>query len=82
MPSRGLRPGLNERKCLREKKLCDNCFYSGHIARSCMKSSNCTVDGCSRKHHTLVHPPNRAVDGNHVNQTGTKQENTGGTCNV
>ena len=42
---------------LREQRLCDNCFKMGHIARGCLQKSACYVEGCNRKHMTVIHPP-------------------------
>ena len=46
---------------LREYRLCDNCFKMGHIARGCLQKSACYVEGCNRKHMTVIHPPYGAV---------------------
>ncbi|XP_071481344.1 uncharacterized protein [Diadema antillarum] len=46
----------NERlKVIRQARLCDNCFKPGHLARECRQDSNCKVEGCKWKHHTLLH---------------------------
>jgi hypothetical protein len=37
--------------------LCRNCFASDHVARRCTKSAACTVGGCNRRHHSLLHLP-------------------------
>ena len=42
---------------MRQAQLCHNYFHYGHIARGCLAKSACQVDGCSRRHHTLLHPP-------------------------
>ncbi|KAL9986270.1 hypothetical protein ACROYT_G000387 [Oculina patagonica] len=41
---------------MRRAHLCHNCFQYGHIARGCLSRGACQVDGCTRKHHTLLHP--------------------------
>ena len=41
-----------EAKALR---LCYRCLGSGHRGDSCTKSRACKVEGCSRKHHHLLH---------------------------
>ena len=46
---------------LREHRLCDNCFKMGHKARGCLQKSACYVEGCNRKHMTVIHPPHGAV---------------------
>ena len=38
-------------------QLCHNCFRYGHIAVGCLARSACEVQGCKRRHHTLLHPP-------------------------
>ncbi|XP_072164399.1 uncharacterized protein [Diadema setosum] len=46
----------NERlKVIRQARLCDNCFKPGHLARECKQDSNCKVESCKWKHHTLLH---------------------------
>ena len=47
---------------VRRAKLCDNCLKQGHMARGCMNPSGCEIDGCKRKHDTLLHfdQPNRS----------------------
>ena len=42
---------------LREHRLCDNCFKVGHIAKGCLQKSACYVEGCNKKHMTVIHPP-------------------------
>ena len=42
---------------MRRSHLCHNCFKYGHIAVGCLAKSACQLDGCTRKHHTLLHPP-------------------------
>ncbi|KAL9953349.1 hypothetical protein ACROYT_G040751 [Oculina patagonica] len=61
------RKTFNERvQIMRRAHLCHNCFQYGHIARGCLSRGACQVDGCTRKHHTLLHPPCQQVpNGNH-----------------
>ena len=42
---------------MRKAQLCHNCFKCGHIAVGCLARSTCEVQGCTRRHHTLLHPP-------------------------
>ncbi|XP_078372731.1 uncharacterized protein LOC144656384, partial [Oculina patagonica] len=52
---------------MRRAHLCHNCFQYGHIARGCLSRGACQIDGCTRKHHTLLHPPCQQVpNGNHA----------------
>ena len=44
-------------KITRNAHLCHNCFKYGHIAVGCLAKKACQVDGCKRRHHTLLHPP-------------------------
>ncbi|KAL9982123.1 hypothetical protein ACROYT_G010928 [Oculina patagonica] len=44
-------------KIIRDAKLCDNCFKVGHLAKGCIQKSSCYVEGCNRKHMTIIHPP-------------------------
>ena len=42
---------------MRKAHLCHNCFKYGHIAVGCLAKSACQIPGCTRRHHTLLHPP-------------------------
>ena len=42
---------------MRKAQLCHNCFKYGHIAVGCLARSTCEVQGCKRRHHSLLHPP-------------------------
>ena len=61
----------DRRKFIREKRLCDNCFQSGHISRGCTKASKCNVNGCKRKHNTTLHPPSENLT--QASETEVKQ---------
>ena len=40
---------------MKSKWLCHNCFYPYHYARGCISMSACSIEGCDKKHHTLLH---------------------------
>ena len=42
---------------MKKAQLCHICFKYGHIAVGCLAKSACEVQGCRRRHHTLLHPP-------------------------
>ena len=42
---------------MRKAQLCFNCFKYGHISVGCLAKSACEIQGCRRRHHTLLHPP-------------------------
>ena len=49
---------LEERlQVMTKAQLCHNCFKCGHIAVGFLARSTCEVQGCARRHHTLLHPP-------------------------
>ena len=58
---------------LRRHRLCFNCFKRAHIAKDCFKPSNCTVTGCTIKHHALVHPDRTRESGDHMSQGNGNQ---------
>ena len=65
------RKPINQRIAfMRQNKLCDYCFKQGHITRFCQNDGLCTVKGCQRKHHHLLHrdwkPPHAEEDHSHV----------------
>ena len=43
------------REFVKTNKLCENCLSKGHLLESCISKFNCRKDGCSQKHHTLLH---------------------------
>lgn len=42
---------------VRQKGRCNNCLKGRHIAKFCYQKPACEMQGCSGKHHTLLHPP-------------------------
>ena len=42
-------------RLVRQCRLCDNCFGFNHIAANCNAKRACTVEGCGRAHHLLLH---------------------------
>ena len=38
-----------------ESGYCFNCLVGKHSARKCEKLAKCVVDGCGKRHHTLLH---------------------------
>lgn len=52
-----------ERKSfVRQVRLCDNCFASGHMAMDCRSKMRCQVNGCGWKHHTMLHVQKKKYD--------------------
>lgn len=45
-------------EAIRERRMCFNCFGLNHSSRIC-KSRKCNI--CSRKHHSLLHPPSVVI---------------------
>ena len=39
----------------KEKRLCFRCLASDHLGKNCTRSKICTVLGCNRSHHNLLH---------------------------
>ncbi|XP_044779809.1 uncharacterized protein LOC123327454 [Drosophila simulans] len=39
----------------RKHRICFACLESGHMARFCKKGTKCSVNGCQRRHHYLLH---------------------------
>ncbi|KAJ8034141.1 hypothetical protein HOLleu_20860 [Holothuria leucospilota] len=57
------------KELIRKQRLCDNCFKTNHMARGCMSENRCTVNGCKKKHHPLLHAEN-------VSSQGSKRDGT------
>ena len=62
-----------ERKSfVRQVRLCDNCFASGHMPMDCRSKMRCQVNGCGWKHHTMLHVQKKKYDcGSDWGETGT-----------
>ena len=79
----------NRYKFVRSKRLCINCLIPGHFVQDCPKRSFCRVEGCTKKHYTLLHekqsPPklsiidkeNRPGDQGQVTSPGATQAKNG-----
>ncbi|KRZ71022.1 hypothetical protein T10_11386 [Trichinella papuae] len=52
-----IRADLARRKAMvREKGVCFKCLEAGHRAQDCHEGRSCSVAGCGRAHHMLLHP--------------------------
>ena len=49
-----------------QQHLCYNCLSKGHSFDECQSTHTCKVDGCGKKHHTLLH----------IDKSSQKQSNT------
>jgi len=62
-------------RTVRQKKLCGSCLSYGHFSRSCSKGFSCRKSGCGKKHHFLLHPPDREeTDDRVVEQESANQQ--------
>ncbi|XP_062534139.1 uncharacterized protein LOC134203281 [Armigeres subalbatus] len=52
-------PVSQRRELISQRKLCWNCFRTGHHARSCSSKFSCRT--CRDRHHTLLHDPIQTV---------------------
>ena len=70
------------------KRLCGSCLGQGHFKRDCMKKFTCRKPGCGKRHHFLIHPPDKrnttdpAVKASSVEQGPAiiNQSSVGGTA--
>ena len=44
-------------KTIKDKKLCFNCLSNTHLINKCKSKISCQIDGCKKRHHTILHPP-------------------------
>ncbi|XP_053686400.1 uncharacterized protein LOC128735944 [Sabethes cyaneus] len=58
------------------KRLCSNCFRTGHWVRDCNSAFNCRT--CGKKHHSLIHPGFLVND----SQSTRQPSNEARECNV
>ncbi|XP_055681808.1 uncharacterized protein LOC129789184 [Lutzomyia longipalpis] len=47
----------DRRKLIMNRSLCFLCLMKGHPAADCRRTSRCSIDGCGKKHHELLHTP-------------------------
>ena len=45
-------------KTIKNKKVCFNCLSNTHLINKCKSKISCKIDGCKKRHHTILHPPN------------------------
>ena len=60
----------NRERLVRGKGLCLNCFRK-HMRKYCKEKMVCSVDGCTKTHHYLLHGIGTDIDSRN-NQSGTK----------
>nr|XP_039261944.1 uncharacterized protein LOC120338078 [Styela clava] len=53
---------------VRNRKLCFSCLEPGHWSKDCKRTKPCKVEGCKRRHTTVLHPPDKIQ----INHSGTK----------
>ncbi len=41
-------------KIVRDRKLCENCFFHNHATDTCFRYSKCEIDGCQLKHFFCI----------------------------
>ena len=51
----------DEIKTVKDKKLCFNCLSNTHLINKCSSKISCKIDGCKKRHHTILHPPKPPV---------------------
>ena len=49
-------------KVAKEKRLCFRCLASNHLGKDCTRSKTCTVQGCKKSHHNLLHEDSKRGD--------------------
>ena len=67
---------------LRRNRICDNCFLKGHFAVGCAERAACTVDGCRRKHQSIIHPYSRSSRDNNTSSIAHANSNECTQCYV
>ena len=62
-------------KIVRNAKRRSNCFKVTHFASGCMQKSGCYIEGCTGKHMTVFHPPERYLQTRRSNGTNNDDVN-------
>jgi hypothetical protein len=69
-----------KKKVVQQRELCLKCLSEGHYARKCPKIHfKCLVEGCSKGHNTLLHPPQPEAAVNEDQKPPDSIETTGET---
>ena len=42
---------------IKAARRCFNCLRTGHMVRDCKSQYACRIEGCQRRHHTILHFP-------------------------
>lgn len=50
----------NRLQLIKSKKMCECCFSTKHPTQNCSASFSCSISGCQRKHHYLLHRDTRS----------------------
>ena len=61
-------------RIVRDARLCENCFQLDHMAKGCMQRSGCYVEGCGKKHMTVLHPPVQPLPVGHGTQDSRRAD--------
>ena len=72
-------------KIVRNVKRRSNCFKVTHFASGCMQKSGCYIEGCTGKHMTVFHPPERYLQtrrSNGTNNDDVKEASPNNQSNV
>ena len=47
---------------VRDNRLCYNCLSLGHGVSACRSTYKCNIEGCGRRHHSLIHRDRASLD--------------------
>ena len=51
----------DRKKVVEEEKLCWNCLSKGHVVKDCKSTYTCKIEGCNKKHHTMLHHSTKPI---------------------
>lgn len=60
-------------RLVKELGCCLNCLSKGHLGRDCLSKKRCGVEGCSVRHHTLLHGAARVFSISQLPSDGPEQ---------
>ena len=66
----------DKKKVVETYTLCWNCLAKGHGIKQCQSKVICRVDGCRKRHHTLLHETKKVIASQSIAEEEVAQNNS------